>query len=394
MFDFIGNDEDLPQSFQLALSKLQMPFLKRALHDKELLSNPESSAKELINAMAEAGKGWSEITDPKKQILNKVEDIVDDLMVHKNADEKHFSKLLSEFKQLQAKTARRADLRARRETEAAKGRERLKLARRTTHDALHPYLSRRKMPSLVKDLLEKSWAHVMVLTMLRQGEDSRAWEQALRTAKELIWSVSFEPTKPAVKKLKTRLPVLMKSLSEGLKQVGYSESEIGKIRSQLMQIYRDMVKSSGSDHVVVEQTDHGIVIRGEDISADSEDEDLPVIEDTESLNEALNMVKDWQPGRWVRFHRDESGPLRAKLSWISPITGNYLFVDQQGRRAEELTPQQIAAQVLERKARPISQDALVTRALDAVVSKLSEPKESEDTRISETDGAGVPQFRV
>ena len=48
----------------------------------------------------------------------------------------------------------------------------------------------RDLPELIKNLLSKPWANYLVLVLLRQGDQSDEWAQALRFADALIWSVA------------------------------------------------------------------------------------------------------------------------------------------------------------------------------------------------------------
>ena len=47
---------------------------------------------------------------------------------------------------------------------------------------------RRQLPDDVHSVLTRPWANYLVLTLLRQGEESKEWQQALRFADEFAWS--------------------------------------------------------------------------------------------------------------------------------------------------------------------------------------------------------------
>ena len=56
VFDFILDDENLPDSCKTTLSHLHTPFLKVALLDKQLFTQHHHPARKLLNAMAQAGE--------------------------------------------------------------------------------------------------------------------------------------------------------------------------------------------------------------------------------------------------------------------------------------------------------------------------------------------------
>ena len=48
---------------------------------------------------------------------------------------------------------------------------------------------------------------------------------------------------------------------------------------------------------------------------------------------------------WVEFVRSEGEPLRARLTWISPAKGVYLFTNPHGNAAVSISPEALAEQM-------------------------------------------------
>ena len=82
--------------------------------------------------------------------------------------------------------ARRAEVAERRHVDAAKGREKLDLARDTARTAIERLLKRGNPSPLVRTLLEQAWTDALALTILRQGEDSSAFHRRLAVADQLL----------------------------------------------------------------------------------------------------------------------------------------------------------------------------------------------------------------
>ena len=55
LFDFILDDDNLPDTCKTTLSHLHTPYLKVALQDKALFTQHHHPARRLLNAMAQAG---------------------------------------------------------------------------------------------------------------------------------------------------------------------------------------------------------------------------------------------------------------------------------------------------------------------------------------------------
>ncbi|MEM9302778.1 MAG: DUF1631 family protein [Pseudomonadota bacterium] len=372
MFDFMGRDSNLPEPFQAALGKLQIPYLKAALRDPAMLAGGDAPAKLLLNELADAGLGWNRDSDSGGKMLDKVGGIVDRVLSDYRDDPSVFTEMLDEFRGFQERRSRRAEVVARRESEAMAGRERLQLARTEVGRFMVEQTEGVQLPDLVGELLRKSWAHVMVLTMLEHGRESEQWQQAEAVARELIWSVTFEPKHAEVTRLKTRLPALARALAVGLRKVGYGDAEIRKLQYKLKQLYVDLMRRSGSDRVVIEASSEGLVIRGEDLTELGDDDALELVEDDAELGAVLDSVRAWRSGQWVMFHRGEGDPLRCKLSWVSPITGRYLFVNQRGVKVEERTPAELAEDLIGERLQPLDAEELISRAMGAVAEELRE----------------------
>jgi len=47
-------------------------------------------------------------------------------------------------------------------------------------------------------------------------------------------------------------------------------------------------------------------------------------------------------GSWVEFDYPDSATLKARFTWENPVTGIYLFIDRDGRKAPDRTPDELA----------------------------------------------------
>jgi hypothetical protein len=61
---------------------------------------------------------------------------------------------------------------------------------------------------------------------------------------------------------------------------------------------------------------------------------------------------------------------RAKLSWISPISSKYLFVNRKGLKVSDKTMFALAAEIRRGGAVLLEEVPLFDRALDAIVERL------------------------
>ncbi|MEM7703975.1 MAG: DUF1631 domain-containing protein [Pseudomonadota bacterium] len=370
MFDFVRADRQLPAPFQQALHRLQVPFLRAALKNPEAVLAPKAPARELLEVLGQLGMGWTTQTDRKGETLGTVNAAVDKVISEYWDDQQVLEKLRDELKTFHTRQQTLAEKRAERVRQQVKGKEQLQFARQNVARLLQRRVRNKPVPHLVSNLLNRAWAHVMVLTVLRHGMQSEQWRRVVATADELIWSVTFDKSEKAVKRLRTRIPILAKALRSGLKQVGYQDAEIQKVLINLKQLYVSMIRESGSDKIVIEADETGLTIRGENIVEQAVLDETPVAASEGELTEFFDTVRNWNTGQWVLFKRDENEPMRAKLSWISPITGHYLFVDQRGVKAAEKSLQELAEDLLAERLELMDESSLVTRAMHSIASNL------------------------
>jgi hypothetical protein len=85
-----------------------------------------------------------------------------------------------------------------------------------------------------------------------------------------------------------------------------------------------------------------------------------------------DQVKNMKVGTWVEFANPDTGMReRAKLSWISPISSKYLFVDRKGLKVADKTIAELAAEFSAGRVTMLDDSMpLFDRALTAVVERL------------------------
>jgi hypothetical protein len=73
---------------------------------------------------------------------------------------------------------------------------------------------------------------------------------------------------------------------------------------------------------------------------------------------------------WVEFRGERDKWVSARLCFISPVKGTYLFVDRQGRRTGEYSPHQLARELRSGRAAVLDNVPLFDRAMTSLVGVL------------------------
>ncbi|HEY2396319.1 MAG TPA: DUF1631 domain-containing protein [Rudaea sp.] len=395
MFQFIVQDRNLPPVMQAMLSRLQIPYLKVAILDRHLFTQKAHPARQLLDQMAQACIGWSEESDRDHRLFDKVKETVEALLKDFDDDIGAFERTRVDFEAFVETGKKRAELAEQRAAEATRGREKLHQARRIAADEIRRRLDGRQLPAMIQSVLTRPWANYLVLTLLRQGEDSKEWKQALRFADEFVWSVEDKHNDTDKARLRSLLPVIEKHLRHGLTTVAYHDNDIKQLLQGLNLYYERLLRAapsgasgSGAEEAIEEfappaemleivskvagghssENDTAVeeIVMRSSTDPDAQADTIEAIDD-----EFLVHAKSMKVGMWVEFNNPDNGTKeRAKLSWISPITGKYLFVNRKGLKVADKTVFALATEMRRGSTIMLEEVPLFDRALDAIVARL------------------------
>ncbi|HSE11397.1 MAG TPA: DUF1631 family protein, partial [Rudaea sp.] len=269
--------------------------------------------------------------------------------------------------------ARRADVAERRLVDAARGREKLALARETASRAIANRLAAANPDRLSRTLLEQAWTDVLALTVLRHGEDSETYRRQLEVADRLVAACDAVQG-GAIRPLGAEW---REEIETGLGQVGYHEDEVRAVVDRLFTPGR-----AERDDSTISQTDLAMRLKskmrlGETVAADAPLQSAQLRQASLQLNaeetQMLDRLKAMPAGAWFEMIGKTAGDrTRLKLSWFSPTSGRCLLVNQRGARVDECDLDHLARDIVAGRVRlsPPDRESLVDRSWKAVVTSL------------------------
>lgn len=372
LFDFILDDDNLPDSCKTTLSHLHTPYLKVALQDKALFTQHHHPARRLLNAMAQAGVLYGGEGD-ERGLLAKMQWVVERVIHDFFGDLQLFEGLLEEFNEFVATLRHKVELRERRAVEAAKGRDKLLGARQHAVEVIAKSLTDRQPPTIIRNFLELTWADVLVFVLLRNGERSPEWQRACEAAEQLAWSGTLLDDAGRERLQKLRVP-LLEDLRKGLELLGgYHEDGIRRLLQDLVACQHAV--QAKQPLVVAKLTPNlpesplGAML-GEDAAlATLAPRESTLSARAQALTKELSHIEF---GTWFEFVNGQQ-VRTLKLSWFSPTTRNYMFVDQSGQRVAIKPITQLASEMEQGLARIVTPERgapLVDRALTAIYRVL------------------------
>jgi hypothetical protein len=372
LFDFILDDDNLPHACKTALSHLHTPYLKVALQDKALFTQHHHPARRLLNAMAQAGVLYGGEGD-ERGLLAKIHWVVERVIHGFSGDLLLFETLLDEFNEFVATLRHKVELREKRAVEAAKGRDKLLGARQQAVNVIQKVLTDRELPGVIHNFLELTWADVLVFILLRHGERSPEWQRAGEVAEQLAWSGTPLDADGRARLQGMRV-ALLDELRKGLELLGgYHEDGIRRLLQDIVAcqhaVQAQQPQLAAQIKSQLQESPLGAML-GEDAALAE-----PVKRDVQLSARAQALVRELQNlefGTWFEFVQGQV-TVNLKLSWFSPTTHNYMFVDHSGQRVAVKPIRQLASEMEQGLARIVAPERstpLMDRALGAIYRVL------------------------
>jgi len=377
LFEFILDDYSLPDAMKALISRLQIPMLKVAIIDKSFFSKKVHPARRLLNTLAQAAVGWNDSGDRANDVLyNKIESIVKRVLNEFQDDPGIFAELDDEFSVWWQQEQRGAQIAEQRTNQVTRGKEQLRGAKQIVVEELNDRLRRQRVvPEAVMALLEDGWKDVLLLNYLRQGVDSKEWQESLEIVDRLLWSVQPKSDYAERQKLLRGIPELLRNLRERLNSISFDQHKMARLFKELQNCHIGCLRGgdpnvnngAGTQPAAVQE------IRFSDSQLVSGDSQLKQLADEalDSQDEFTRQAQELEVGTWLEM-QDGSVKNRVKLSWKSKVTDTYIFVNRKGMKAMELTMAGLAKRFRETTARrvDVSDTPIIDRALEAMLTAL------------------------
>jgi hypothetical protein len=417
MFEYMLNDDEIPNVAKAELSRLHTPFLKIAIIDKNFFSDSSHPAQELLNSLARASTRWVFEDNLERGIFPCMRNIVTRIITGFNRDMEIFNEMLDILDASLHDLNNKAVAIEERSRQAADGREKLEIARQCAASTIGKITSAYSVPGAIQQMIEDVWRDKFMFIYLREpgADQSDSWRLATQTVEAILWCVEPRSTPEARTRLqqqRTHVYNQIKQAIQTLSAYGYCdvEAELALVREcsdaalaaaerpatavsedddtrdscvPEQKVFADAdvsetvqtVPRSSRDipHDSASAAATGTVGASSDTVADTADEAADTLAGEEELSSeiaaALNELDGVSFGTWFSVHQDAGlMPLHAKLSWYSGISGNYMFVDSMGIKVAVFKKRELAGLLVSGKAKIMGEEGrpLIQRAMEAI----------------------------
>lgn len=389
LFDYIFDDRQIPAEVKAILGRLQIPMLKVALLDKAFFSSKAHPARRLLDRLAQASIGLEAGSGRGKATLAKVDAVVSRVLLEFDTDIELFATLASEMEAFQAAEDALEQRVIQETAKLMEERERLEIARSLSEEEIDRRLAARGwVPEPVRAMLEDVWVRALATVHAVHGDASAPWSALLAQADELLWSVEPKHGAEDRRRLVSGLPLLLSNLQEGMRVGGADEARLEAFFGALVDCHSDAVKAglkgtalasqpkaqdaAPAAPLAVPSIERAMVPLGE---LEVEEVRLKTPRGASAVRNVFTRTGIWTNlprNTWVEFRREGAEPLQARLTWISPAKGVYLFTNSNAKAAMSISPEALAEQMRRGEARILDGAPLVDRAVDSMLANLRE----------------------
>jgi hypothetical protein len=374
LFDFMLDDPTIPDSVKALMSHLHTPYLKVSILDKNFFKQMQHPARVLLEKLSEAG---SHFVDPgggkDQEVYDKIEKVIARILREYKSDTRLFAELLLDFNGFMNKLKRRSEILERRAVEKAKGEDKLKEVKKVASDEIHDRVDSLNLPTEVSLLLLQPWSDYLTFILLRYGDKSGAWTQALKTVDDIVWSVQPKKARSEKNRLSELIGELEVSVLRGLETIGYEQSQsqilVNKLKEYQHQALNDQLKAQDTEEQMrLQQAKQQLRDQHESLDELSAEE--------KRVMDRLSVIEF---GTQFLFHKSIMGrAAKLKVAWYNDNTQHYMFVDQLGKKVAVKSSIELAKAVVKGDIEILhsASKPLVERALESIFKTVSKTIDS------------------
>jgi hypothetical protein len=243
LFDYIFENQKVPDKAKALIGRLQIPVLKAAILDNTFFSMRNHPVRRLLNTLAQSSVGLLNEDDEENPLYEGITACVQKILDEFDADVGVFEEALAELESLIENHQSHFDENIEEAKKLIQGRERLMIAESMTIEEIERRLEGKPFPQFIRTFAMENWKNLLIVTYMKEGQDSDAWKSKLEMLDLLIWSTLPKPTLKDRKKLVDMLPTLLSGIEDGMKLMSMDSGERDKFMEKLADCHARLVNS-------------------------------------------------------------------------------------------------------------------------------------------------------
>ncbi len=341
LFGTIKSKLDVSTEMKPALGNLQIPLAKLALLDPRFFVDHTNSARNVVNKLSRLA---SSANFPNKALEGRINSIVDDILSDYENDDSVFNTALEKIDKLVAQQERALSRNVDRVVRTQEGQQKLAEARLEVGRIINERMQPPTAPRVLQDLINNGWRDLLVLTHVRDGAESAAWVEQVRTLDVLSLWLNEQTHNDGGDDMRVQRSLEAEPLIDLIKQQISSTLPTNIGHEEVLEKLRDILAGNTENESVSIQPEQ-LNIGPEPAVVRAKIEDLP------RLRRWVRRVEQLDSGSWLTYHDINDNKKRMQLAWISPTRDRFIFVNERGQKVGDLSAVKLARQ-LSRGAQP------------------------------------------
>jgi len=363
LFDVLLDERDFEPNVRRKIGRMLVPYVKVAVKDRRLFLYKGHPARRFLNAVAEACEGNHADGPQERELLERVDTYIDRVVSDFNEDVAIFETLEHELRAFMTQHRQRIEITERRAAEAQSGRERLEIAREQAVADVAGHRGQRRLPPVLSDFMGRYAGHHLVQVILRDGGESERYTASFKAIDTLMAAFDHVELGMAV----ANMPPLDQP---GLAAILASSGCVGSAADDVIAALDDCLQQ-------VATSDNVELVEPEPVPAPMQQQaggpSLKIVGGHDQLDfdpEMAARLRALEIGTWLQL-AGESGKLeQAKVSWISPISSRFLFVNRRGIRVLVASAEELAAMAKQGRLQLRQADTAFEDAMHQIMGRL------------------------
>ncbi len=342
------------QTIQNQLGQLRLPLVKIALTHPDLLEDENSPATEMINYLGRLDQYLAQNPVKFNQITQLLEHASKRLLQKDSDIQSTLEKTNARLRRLLAPLVKKQRHLTQRLINSYEGRQKIALSKRQVYQEVIKRLAGQPVPEILVNLSDAGWQHLLVLTLLRHGRESKLWKHRLGALDKLLAWLSTDSEKQLPQR---QILSLLENIDNDLARVC---GDVVRHREIMDELSAHLI---GTGEPMIRKQPK-LVTFDPGHFADPSIAAYIAMPSTDELTEVA--VGDWLEIK----HQGEVRPY--KLLWIGEFPPLFVFIDATNTQKLELNSQQLAEMLADGRAkRTHNRDfPLMDRASDRILHQL------------------------
>ena len=335
LFDTIKSQLDVSTDLKPSLGNLQIPLAKLALLDQRFFVDHSHSARAVVDKLSRLATSGN---FPNRALEDRINGIVDAIVSDYEHDQTIFDIALQKIDRLVAQQEQALARNKERIIRTQEGQQKLADARREVDRVIGARIKPPTVPKVLRELIDGGLRDLLVLTWVREGSDSAAWEEQVNALDLLCLWLDERQHGDTDDDLCVQRSMEAEPFLELIGQQISAALPTNIAHEEVLDEIRDILAGNLPIDVLP-------VTPGDTVTEPRPGQVRARIEDLPRLRRWIKRVEELDKDCWLTY-RDKSGQKkRMQLAWISPARDRFIFVNERGQKVADLSAIRLARQL-------------------------------------------------